>query len=194
MEWKDILGFSVVAALITALLNQGSTWLLALRQKKQSADFDAVRLAVALERFSYECASRIADERTWRESRGAGGHAFYELPVLAIPETIAWPFLKLDLVDRILVLENDLIRAASILSQERENAFTPDEILHEPSEQAGLLGYRAHILAQDFRAEHQPKRKNEPLYVWDHVATLKAKHDVKSQEYRQLHEAFNGSD
>jgi hypothetical protein len=193
-EWKDILGFSVIAAFITAALNQGSTWLFALWQKKQSADFDAVRLAVALERFAYQCADRISDEQTWRDSGGNAGGAFYELPSMGFPSDVAWKNLELELVDRVLVLENDLMRSESIIKGELEHLTAPENKANEPREQAGLIGYRAHTLAQDLRARYQPNRRVERLHAWDHIATLKMKHDLKIEEYRASNAAANGMD
>lgn len=193
-SWKDILGFSVIAAFITAALNQGSTWLLALWQKKQSADFDSIRLAVALERFSYECASRISDEQTWRDSGGNGGGAFYELPPLIFPTDVTWKNLDLAMADRALVLENDLLRSASIIQGELEHLSAPEDKANEPREQAGLIGYRAHVLAQDLRAKYQPKRKVTRLHAWDHVATLKLKHDEKIDDYRRNNEDWTAPD
>lgn len=191
MDWKDVLGFSVIAALITAVLNLGSTWLMAWRQQKKSADFDAMRLAVVLERFSYECASRIADEQTWRDSHGNAGREFFDLPSLTLPEDVAWRCLSIDLVDRLFTLDNDLFRSASIIIGEREYIFEPDGRANEPAEQAGLIGYRAHVLAQAWRAHYQPNRMAPGPQGWDHVAILRPKHDAKIEEYRRNDEICN---
>ena len=188
MEWQQILGLGAVTAVVTAFLNLLSTRHFANRQQKQSADFDALRLAAVLERFAYECASLIADEETWRDSRGSAGREFFALPSLTLPEDVAWKSLDIELVDRLFTLNNDLFRSGAIITGEREHIFEPDAKPIEPSAQAGLLGYHAHILALALRQCYQPIRRPHAIHPWDHVAILKSKHDAKIDEYRRYNE------
>lgn len=191
MEWQQILGLGAVTAVATAVLNLLSTRHFANRQQKQSADFDALRLAALLERFAYECASLIADEQTWRDSRGSAGREFFDLPSLTLPEDVAWKSFDIELVDRLFTLDNELFRSGAIIKGEREHIFEPDARPVEPSAQAGLLGYRAHILSLALRASYQPSREPRGLHPWDHVGVLKSKHDAKFDEYRRYNEDWN---
>ena len=186
MDWQQFLGLGAVAAIVTAVSNFFSAKYFSEKQQKQSADFDAMRLAVALDRFAYDCATLITDEQTWRDSSGAGGRMFYELPNLTVPEDIAWKSISLNLADKFFALENDLLRAGRIIGGEIEYASDPNEGLSEPSDQAGLIGYRAHVLSWELRAKYQPNRKSGNLHPWDYVRTLKSKHDAKVEEYKQL--------
>jgi hypothetical protein len=183
MEWKDILGFSVVAALITAAVNQGSTWLLAWRQKKHAAQYDGARLAIALERFSYECAVSISDEATWVASQGSHGDMCLELRELLLPSDVGLKNIKLALVDRLLTLQNDLLRANSLIDRAGVHLTPIDGRSDEAAEQAGLMGYRAHMLSLVLRAKYSKTFKREKLHPWDRVSILKKWHDQKESFY-----------
>jgi hypothetical protein len=183
MEWNQFLGLGFIAALVTAGSNWFSTWFFSNRQQQQSADYDGVRLAIALERFSYECACLISDEGTWYASRGSHGALFSEIPPLEFPPETVWKGLDLDLVDRFLTFSNDLLRSNSVIRGEAVHLIPAIESADEPREQAGLMGYRAYILAGDFRTKYSKIAAPSKLHPWDYIALLKETHDEKMVSY-----------
>ncbi len=184
MDWQHFIGLGIVAAVFTAGSNWFSTWYFSNRQQKQSADYDAVRLAIALERFAYECASLISDESTWYASQGSAGALFDEMPLLQFPAETVWKNLDSRLVDRVLTLDNHLVRANSVIRGEAEHLIGELATAEEPAGQAGLMGYRAHVLAKDLRSKYAAIHEPEKLHPWDYISVLKEKHDVKMELYR----------
>jgi hypothetical protein len=182
MEWQQFLGLGLVAAVVTALSNWASTWYFSKRIQEQSADFDSVRLAVTLERFSYECADLISAYAVSRAGEGNVSVALPEFPSPQFPADTAWKNLDLPLVDRLLRFQNDVLRANSEIEADYAQVL-PDEGVTEPIAQAGLMGYRAHVLAQDLRAKYPAIGTVQRVHPWDFVSTLKLQHDMKMAEY-----------
>lgn len=185
MDWQQILSLSLVAAVVTALSNWLSTWFFTYRPQQKAADYDAVRLAVGLERFAYECASVISDEATWYASQGSAGGLHSKMPALTLPTDITWKHLDLSLMQRVLRLQNDLLRADDIIAFEADYITPEFDSPKEPTEQAGLLGYRAHLLALDLRDKYSVVRAPDHAHPWDYIDQLKCEHDKKVESHRQ---------
>jgi len=184
MEWQQIISLSLVAAVVTALSNWLSTWFFSYRPQQKSADYDAVRLAVVLERFAYECASVISDEAKWYASQGSAGGLHSEMPAIPFPTDITWKYLDLSLVQRLLRLQNDLLRSDDIIEFEADYITPEVESPKEAAEQAALLGYRAHLLALDLRKIYPAISAPDHAHPWDYITTLKKEYEKKIKEYR----------
>lgn len=186
MEWQQVLGLGVVAAVFTALSNWLSTWFFTYRPQQKSADYDAVRLTVILERFAYECASIISSEASWYASSGSAGGLVSQLPLLKFPDEVVWKHLDIDLVDRLLRFENDLERANGLISSESENLQPEVDVPVEARQQAGLMGYRAHILAKDVQDKYQRFNKGGAVHPWNYLKPLEEQHDAMVKLYAEL--------
>lgn len=181
---KDFLSFAVIAAVVTAASNWSSTWWFTRRQRVSLAEYHALRAAIELERFSFACANAIAELLTWRSSQGSGGSPFQSLPDLTYGASDEWKDLDVSLVNRLLTLQSDVARGNGIIIDDIQQTL-PDDYSNESIEQAGLLGYHAHRLAQDLRLRYSSATAQLSLHPWDYVATLKEQHDKKIIEYSE---------
>ncbi len=188
MEWSEILGLGVWAALATAATNIFSTWWFGKGQRRQVAVYHATRIWVELERYAYSCADLISEESTYYASNGSRGDLIIDLPPLVVAVDTDWKALDVEFVDRVLSFQSEIVRAQGEVTGERHH-LTPDDTATEPAAQAGLLGYRAYRLAADLRARYQKGSRLDQLHPWDYIAVLKEKHDAKVAEYDQYRPA-----
>lgn len=186
MEWHQILGLGVVAAVFTALSNWISTWFFTYRPQQKSADYDAVRLSVILERFAYECANIISDQANWYASDQRVGGIASRLPPLNFPDEVVWKNLDIELLDRLLRFANDIERANGIICGEADHLQPELDVPVEARQQAGLMGYRAHLLARDLQSKYRRIKKRESLHPWNYLKVLKKQHDEMVNIYSEL--------
>jgi len=184
MEWQQIVGLGVWAAVVTAATNIFSTWLFGRSQRQQLAVYYATRICIELDRYAYTCADLISEETTYYASTGAAGSLFSQLPPLSVDMNTDWKALDVKFVDRVLSFQNEILRAQGEIVGEGYQLL-PGAVASEPSEQAGLLGYRAFTLAMDLRVRYRSVASRERLHPWDYISVLKKKHDAKLEEYKQ---------
>ena len=185
MSWQQIISLSLLAAVVTALSNWLSTWFFTYRPQQKSADYDAVRLSIAIERFAYECASVISDEATWYASEQSAGGLHSKMPAIQYPDDVTWKHLDLSLVQRLFRLQNDLIRADDIIAFEADYITPEMDTPEEAAEQAGLLGYRVHLIALDLRKKYPAISAPDNAHPWDYVEKLKEEYERKVESHRQ---------
>jgi hypothetical protein len=181
MNWQNIFGL-ISVAVFTVFCNFLSTRYFSKSQQQQSADYNSVRLAAVLERFAFDCASLISIHSAWRASEGNLGEVPTVMPLPQFPADTVWKNLDLMLVGRLLRFEND-VRISETVIQADYRHLEYDEYPLEPSAQAGLMGYRAYVLAQDLRVKYPAIGTASKIYPWDFVSILKKQHDLKMAEY-----------
>lgn len=176
----------------TALLTAGfSTWVnhwLAGKKEKAAREEDlryqALRVALALEKFAIDCAGLISDSEFYDDFQGAAGRKATELPKLNLPETTEWKLFEIGTANKILSLENLIADGNNAISFAlRISAHHEDT--DEPEVQAGLCGYRTVEIAKGLRQKYELVAREEAAHGWDYVVTLKKYHDRKTAVYEQ---------
>ncbi|PMQ16932.1 hypothetical protein [Janthinobacterium sp. AD80] len=181
MNLIQILSFSTSAAIITFILNQLAIAYKERGSKREKVKYQGLRLCLALERFSIECADSINNQSNYDASQGTAGAPFNAMPLLTLPE-VEWQLFPLHIVNKVLSFENELRDANGAISFAIDLDLA-NEGTNEPSAQAGLCGYRAAQLASKIRSEYNLGRPESPPHGWDHIAFLKKRHDEKIRQF-----------
>lgn len=178
LSWKEVLGFSVTAGIVTWLLNTVFTVGKELLQKRKNSRYDSLRVALALEHFAMGCARAISDYADWDASQGSVGSQLSKLPELILSKEVDWKELDTALVEDILSLPNQVDQANGSIEFMWQIACPGDEVTEGP-EQAGLLGYRAFVLAERLRYRYKLPSASQKMNRWDYVKVLREHHDEK---------------
>ncbi|MBF0325946.1 MAG: hypothetical protein HQL42_12870 [Alphaproteobacteria bacterium] len=148
-----VIGTGSFSAAVTALL----AWLKDFRKDKaatkRDASYLALRVAVVLERFSFDCAGYISDIETFSSSSGHAGAQRAMLPdLLPYPADLDWKVLDLGLAGRALSLPNEFELADRAIAFwfEIDNECVPQAC----RDQCGICGLRAWELAAALRKKY----------------------------------------
>jgi hypothetical protein len=144
-----------VATIGATILTLASGWLSKRAENKRSATYLAARLAVVLERFAIECATRIANQELHESSTGRQQGINDEGPLpelLPFPDELNWSSLQPDLIDRVLVIPNECLLAngAIGLCWDLQEDYLPSECMR----QCGKVGFMAWTLSADLRTRY----------------------------------------
>jgi hypothetical protein len=191
--WK-ISGFTTVLTVIVSAF-AGASFSAHYAKKKEERTrgeilkYQALRVALALERFSILCADTISDLDSYEESNGQCG-GYKGMPTLSLPVDTEWKYFTQATTNKVLSFENVISHAAStiafelsIISQHQEST--------EPEAQAGLCGFMAHTMAVELRDAYDLGAKEEPVHGWDYVEMLKKYHDTRKAAYDEHRLASN---
>ena len=184
MNFSDILSFSATTAVLTFALNQGVSIGKEIYNRSEKRKYQGLRIALKLERFAIDCAGLIHGQTAFINSHGSTGSSFSTLPTFELPE-VEWNLFPLHLTNTVLSFEND-IRDANASISFAIDYDSADDGTEEPSEQAGLCGYRASHLADLFRKKYDLGSPEAALHGWDRVSFLKDLHDKKLSHYRSI--------
>lgn len=184
-EWKELLGFSVTAGIVTWLLNLIATTVKDRFARRDQARYLALCTALTLERFALDCASAISDAGDWNGSQGCVGAPLGVLPELKFTEGADWKLLDTELVEEILSLPNQIAIANANIDFCYSNAVEGD-VVTEGEEQAGLCGYRAVLIANRLRKIYKLRLATGRINHWHYVDVLKTHHDEKQAYYETL--------
>jgi hypothetical protein len=170
----QIIGTGVVAAVLTQLF----AWVKEHSRDRKKLEIDrrymALQVAVALERFSIDCAMRISDIDQSLDEFYQGGRVtpdVYGIPSLVLPNSDDWRWISTELASEVLSLSphnqfsDGAIRFASDVIDSHSAA-------EEAQLQLGLRGYDSWNLAQRVRANYGIAAGNYDLNSWDFVKTL----------------------
>lgn len=183
MDWTEALKLSIIPAIFTAIATFFTVEYRDRRQRTKDGSYYALRLALALERFGYDCQQAISDRAIASASQGAHGKYMDRLPDLVFPEDTNWKSLDAKLVNRLLAMPTDIVSANSAI----EGAFAnldPDEMTNEPDEQAGFCGHRALLLAAEIREFYKLISAAELSHPWS-TPHLRTYHDEKAAVYNR---------
>lgn len=188
----QLLGLSGITAVLTFALNGARDWLISWRKNKGERQFDALQVAMSLEAFARQCASWIEDHTLFHDSEGNAGANHDEVPHLVYSDTITWKRFSVGLSEQALALPimltyaNEAIAFAYHIADPHER---PDEF----EMQAGMYGFKALQLAQQFRLEYELTARYSPRRGWDFEAVLRRYHDKKSSQLEQLHQTLDSA-
>lgn len=189
MNFVEILKISGITAILSGVVGaMFNSWLATRKERAVRAEglkYQALRVALALERFSIRCAEVISDVSAYEASNGAFGGKSTTMPMLALPENTEWKYFKLATTNKILSFQNVISNAASSIAFELSIANHHQDT-DEAEVQAGLCGYMAHMMAVELREMYGLGRKEEPVHGWDYVTTIKKYHDLKMAVYDKL--------
>jgi hypothetical protein len=141
---------------------------------RRDRQFAALQLAVVLERYAIECATRISEiDRRLNKGYETGFFAFTlpGMPKLTLPDAVEWRWIATDLTSEVLSL------APKISFSDGSIEFTLDIAgLHDGAEesqrQLGLIGYEAWLLASKVRSQHNLSTQAYALGQWNFENTL----------------------
>jgi hypothetical protein len=178
LSWKEVLGFSVTAGVVTWLLSTAFAVGRESLDKRKNSRYHALRVALALEHFAMDCARAISDYADWDASQGSVGSPLPKLPELALGEEVDWKTLHTALVEQILSLPNQVKHANGSIDFMWQ-VTSPDDDVTEGPEQAGLLGYQAVTLAKRLRGRYKLPPAPQKMNRWDYVDVLRERHNEK---------------
>jgi hypothetical protein len=170
----QILGTGVVAAVLTQLF----TWVREHMRDQNKLYIDrryiALQVAVSLESFSIDCATRISNVEQSLDDFYQGGRVAPEvfgLPTLVLPRSEDWRWIATELASEVLSL------SPHIQFSEGAIRFTLDiadshSAAEEAQLQLGLRGFDSWRLAQRVRQYYGIACANYDLNSWDFVKTL----------------------
>lgn len=181
--WK-VSGITVILAACVNVLIQH--WVASWKEKrvrKEELDYQALRVALALEKFAIACAGIVSDANIHEETNGAVGQKYTALPDIPISEAVQWKLFETQVVNEILSFENTIADANNSIAFHL-NVSNLQEDTEEAELQAGLCGYMAHQIAERLRKKYDLGIRWLPVHGWDHVNQLKNMHDRKKAAYR----------
>jgi hypothetical protein len=172
----EVLRLALAAGVVTTLLNLGVTWWREGRKERrsteQAARYLAMRVAVTLEAFVAETASRVAGNQLHISSEGYAGTSHDELADLdKYPEDADWRSLDPALAERALTLRNEHRWTRQNIAYEAE--FEPGRPSSEIRDEEGAtLALRAWALAVSLRKHYGIRALDFAVADWDRVQVL----------------------
>jgi hypothetical protein len=149
---------SVVATICGAAINSWMEY----RKSKQSARFDALATAVALEGYAITCADMISDHNTATTSEGAAGSLLGSVP--ALPQlSVVVGFLrpqKVSIANRIMVFPQEVRQADQSVAFWWDVVGDSDAMHQEAKIQVAKMGLQSLDLARDIREAFKLPRRN----------------------------------
>jgi hypothetical protein len=183
--WK----ISGATAILTALLSIAVNYVLSSRKETaariESLRYQALRVALALEKFAIACAGIVSDAEIFVDSSGNAGSKADKLPELFLPDATEWKYFEIETANTILAFENQIADSNNSIDFAVSEATTWDPT-DEAEVQAGLCGYLAVQMADELRRTYKLGSRQQPLHGWDYVAALKKMHDMKQEFYKKV--------
>jgi hypothetical protein len=167
--WGSILTLAFTTGLVTAIFNQGFSWLKEAwqrqRKDRRSGRVLALSLMELLTRYAQECNSGARRNRLVAEEGGVGR---LKLPVLPpYPDCDGWGALPTELAARLQDLRNEADEAVRGIA-ETDHVLGPPEAFESATLLQVDLGYIAWDLAKRLRRYYGLGRyAGNPLSVWN---------------------------
>lgn len=184
--WKLTGAAALVCAILTSAFNSAIGSFQKRIARTENLRYQALRVALTLERFAIACAEIISEAEQYEASNGAVGGRCSQLPILNLPERTEWHLFEISSTNTILSLENAIADGNSAISFAIYVSMEVD-LGDEPELQAGVCGYSTYLAAQSLRLKYKLGERVTPVHGWDYVGKLKKLHDKKIAEYRQMH-------
>lgn len=175
MEWTSIGGLvltsSVLASVLTALLNNAFAHGRERKKRSEDASFSALQLATDLEAYARRCAEDANEASLFEDTKGSAGSQITTVPEIApFDAGIDWRALGIVFSDRAFSLRSEVGVARTALSGLWD--ISPIDTIDVASHKAVQLGAKAWDLASEIRTARGLSQVNRAGLAWDYRATL----------------------
>lgn len=176
--WGSLLTLAATTGVVTALLNQGLSWLRDWRasseKRKANARYLALRVAVLLEAYADTCSDVAGEIDLHESSRGHGGKQITELP--KVPDYPAdddsWRLVAPDLLDRCLSFPNKVAASQKVVDSVHIWGDRGD-LVQQCMEECVDRGLEAWNLAADLRKRYRFEPHSHVYDYADHLRRMK---------------------
>ncbi len=170
MDWGSLL-VPAASGLAGAILTQGVVWWRESRKSSKAKRYWALTTALVFERFALTCAHQLEEAKLFRQSNGATGLLYLNLPALdALPSGVDWQALDQNIVSLVLNFPLELEESGRGVTF-HHGVLGEDGAIEYCEGQARVRGVQAVQIAESLRAKYgiKPLRLN---VGWDFRSTL----------------------